>query len=158
MTKILFVCTGNICRSPMAEYCFRAFAEEAGAGDAFFVASAGTSAEEIWNGIGNPVYPPAAEKLRERGISCEGKRAQVVTRADYRDYDLLITMEGRHTKSLHRLFGGDPDGKIRRLLSYTERERDIADPWYTGDFDTAFAEIEEGCRALLSSLTGTDGV
>lgn len=149
MTRILFVCLGNICRSPMAEFIFKDLAAKAGRGAEFEAASAGTSSEEY----GNPVYPPARRKLAERGIACAGKTARQLTRADYDRYDLLIGMESRHLSAMRRICGGDPAGKMHRLLDYTARPADIADPWYTGDFDAAWNDIESGCRALLGQLT-----
>ena len=149
MTRILFVCLGNICRSPMAEFIFRDLAAKAGCGAEFEAASAGTSSEEY----GNPVYPPARRKLAEHGIACAGKTARQLTRADYDRYDLLIGMESRHLAAMRRICGGDPAGKMHRLLDYTARPADIADPWYTGDFDAAWNDIESGCRALLGQLT-----
>ena len=148
MTRILFVCLGNICRSPMAEYLFRDLAAKAGRAAEFAVASAGTSSEEL----GNPVYPPARRMLARHGIDCAGKTARPLTRADYDRYDLLIGMESRHLTAMRRICGGDPAGKMRRLLDYTARPADIADPWYTGDFDAAWADIEAGCRGLLAAL------
>ena len=150
MTRILFVCLGNICRSPMAEFLFRDLVEKAGLADRFEVASAGTSSEEY----GNPVYPPARRKLAEHGISSAGKTARQMTRADYDRYDLLIGMEQYHLSAMRRICGGDPAGKLHRLLDYTACPGDIADPWYTGDFDTAWNQIETGCRALLEQLAG----
>ena len=141
MTRILFVCLGNICRSPMAEFIFKDLAAKAGRGAEFEAASAGTSSEEY----GNPVYPPARRKLAEHGIAS----ARQLTRADYDRYDLLIGMESRHLSAMRRICGGDPAGKMHRLLDYTARPADIADPWYTGDFDAAWNDIESGCRALL---------
>ena len=149
MTRILFVCLGNICRSPMAEFIFKDLAAKAGRGAEFEAASAGTSSEEY----GNPVYPPARRKLAEHGIDCAGKTARQLTRADYDRYDLLIGMESRHLSAMRRICGGDPAGKMHRLLDYTARPADIADPWYTGDFDAAWNDIESGCRALLGQLT-----
>lgn len=148
MTRILFVCLGNICRSPMAEFIFKDLAAKAGRGAEFEAASAGTSSEEY----GNPVYPPARRKLAEHGIACAGKTARQLTRADYDRYDLLIGMESRHLAAMRRICGGDPAGKMHRLLDYTARPADIADPWYTGDFDAAWNDIESGCRALLGQL------
>lgn len=149
MTRILFVCLGNICRSPMAEFIFKDLAAKAGRGAEFEAASAGTSSEEY----GNPVYPPARRKLAEHGIACAGKTARQLTRADYDRYDLLIGMESRHLAAMRRICGGDPAGKMHRLLDYTAHPADIADPWYTGDFDAAWNDIESGCRALLGQLT-----
>lgn len=151
--KILFVCHGNICRSPMAEFIMKDMVEKAGLADQFYIASAATSTEEIWNGVGNPVYPPAREKLAEYGISCEGKRAVQLTRADYEKYDYLLGMENRNISNMLRILGADPKGKVCRLLDYTKHPRDIADPWYTGDFDSTYDDIREGCEAFLPKLT-----
>lgn len=134
MIRVLFVCHGNICRSPMAEFIMKKLVSDAGLAAYFQIASAATSTEEIWNGIGNPVYPPAKAELARHGISCEGKRARQVTRADYAEYDYLIGMDSANIRNMLRIFGGDPEGKVAKLLSYAESERDISDPWYTGDF------------------------
>ena len=111
--------------------------------------SAATSTEEI----GNPVYPPARRKLAQHGISCDGKRARQMTRADYQKYDLLIGMDNWNIRNMTRICGGDREGKIRMLLDYTGRSRSVADPWYTGDFDATWDDVTEGCRALLEHLT-----
>ena len=148
MTKILFVCHGNICRSPAAELLLRRLLLRAGLGGEFETASAATSSEEI----GNPVYPPMRRVLAERGIDCAGKTARQLRRRDYQDYDLLIGMEERHLKQMQRICGGDPEGKIHLLLENSPHPRDIDDPWYTDDFDTACRDIQEGCRLLLNSL------
>ena len=149
MTKILFVCHGNICRSPMAEFAMKRLVQEAGLADRFQIASAATSTEEI----GNPVYPPARRKLAEHGISCAGKTALQMVRADYRDYDLLIGMDRANLRSMYRICGGDPEGKIRLLLDYAGRPaQEVADPWYTGDFDAAWNDVLSGCRGLLKTL------
>ncbi len=154
---ILFVCWGNICRSPMAEFVMKDLVKRAGREDEFEIASAATSDEEIgWNGIGNPVYPPARRILKAHGLDCGDKRARQLTRADYVRYDLLLGMEEMNLTHMKRICGGDPDGKIRRLLDDSSRPRDIADPWYTGDFETAFRDISEGCAALLRALTGEE--
>ena len=147
--RVLMVCLGNICRSPMAEFIFRDMAEKRGLGKEFAVASAGTSDEEY----GNPVYPPAQRKLRALGIDCRGKCARQMTKADYEKYDLLLGMESRNLASMRRICGGDPKGKIHLLLEHSPRPRDIADPWSTGDFDTACADIVEGCEQWLDRLT-----
>ena len=153
MIKILFVCHGNICRSPMAEYILKDMVKKAGLSDRFVIDSAATSSEEIWGGVGNPVYPPAARKLSEHGISCSGHHARQVTRADYARYDLLIVMEQYNIRGVLRLIGGnDPEGKIRLLRDYTDHPGDIDDPWYTGDFETAYRQIRKGCEGLLDSL------
>lgn len=146
--KILFVCLGNICRSPMAEYIFRDMLKKRGFLGKAECASAAISAEEL----GNPVYPPAKRKLLSLGIRCDEKRARQISRRDYAEYDLLIGMESRHVKQMQRVFGGDPDGKIKLLLGFTPAPRDIDDPWYTDDFDTACREIQAGCEGLLNWL------
>lgn len=150
--KILFICHGNICRSPMAEFIMKKLVSDAGLAAYFQIASAATSTEEIWNGIGNPVYPLAKAELARHGISCEGKRARQVTRADYAEYDYLIGMDGANIRNMLRIFGGDPEGKVAKLLSYAGSERDISDPWYTGDFGTTYADVLEGCTAFLEYL------
>ena len=155
MIKILFVCHGNICRSPMAEFVMKDLVKKAGLSDQFKIASAATSSEEIWNGMGNPVYRPAAKKLAEHGLSCAGKRAQQLDRSDYKMYDLLIGMDSANIRNMHRMCGGDPQGKIRKLLDYTERGGDVADPWYTRDYETAWQDILEGCTALVEELRKT---
>ncbi|MBQ9717922.1 MAG: low molecular weight phosphotyrosine protein phosphatase [Clostridia bacterium] len=153
MKNILFVCHGNICRSPMAEFIFKSMLEERGLSDAFTVRSAATSTEEIYNGRGNPVYPPAARELAKHGISCAGKHAVQLQKSDYAKYDLLIGMDSANIRNMHRMLGGDPDGKIRKLMDYTRRPGDVADPWYSDRFDIAYRDIEEGCAALLETLT-----
>ncbi|MBR4053725.1 MAG: low molecular weight phosphotyrosine protein phosphatase [Clostridia bacterium] len=152
MTRILFVCHGNICRSPMAEFIFKDMVEKQGRAKEFFVASCATSTEEIWNGIGNLVYPPAKAELAKHGISCEGKRAVQLRKTDYVNYDLLIAMDSNNLRNIHRMLGGDPQQKVRKLMDYTPRGGDVADPWYTDRFDIAYRDIEEGCRCLLEQL------
>lgn len=152
MIRVLFICHTNICRSPMAEFVMKKLVSDARLTACFQIASAATSTEEIWNGIGNPVYPPAKAELARHGISCEGKRARQVTRADYAEYDYLIGMDGANIRNMLRIFGGDPEGKVAKLLSYAGSERDISDPWYTGDFGTTYADVLEGCTAFLEYL------
>ncbi len=152
MKKIMFVCHGNICRSPMAEIIFRDMVERAGKGAEFEIASSATSTEEIWNGIGNPVYPPAREELSRHGLSCAGKRAVQLRADDYEKYDLIICMDERNIKNAIRILGADKDNKVKKLLSYTGGCRDVADPWYSGDFETTYKDIYEGCSALLDAL------
>ncbi len=156
MTRILFVCWGNICRSPMAEFIMKDLVRRRGLEDCFEIASAATSSEEIWNGRGNPVYPPARKKLAEHGISCAGKTARQMTAADYGRYDLLIGMEELNLRYMKRICGGDPEGKMSLLLDHSPHPRDVADPWYTRDFDAAWRDIREGCEALLEHLSKTD--
>ncbi len=149
--KILFVCHGNICRSPMAEFVFKKMLEERGLSDRFTVKSAATSSEEIYMGNGKPVYPPAKAELAKHGISCEGKTAVQLKQSDYGEYDLLIGMDSANIRNMHRICGGDPDGKIRKLMDYTGGG-DVADPWYTERFDITYRDIEAGCRALLEKI------
>lgn len=146
--RILFVCHGNICRSPMAEFVMKDLVEKAGVGQQFLIESAATSTEEI----GNSVYPPARRKLAEHGISCQGKTARQMTRLDYGRYDLLIGMDSWNIRNMRAISGGDPEGKIRMLMDYTNRPGDVADPWYTGDFEATWRDVLEGCEALLSQL------
>ena len=148
MKRILFVCHGNICRSPMAEYIMKHMVEERGLSDDFHIASAATSTEEL----GNPVYPPARRKLAEHGIACNGHSARQLTRSDYNKYDLLIGMDSYNIRNMQRMCGGDPEGKIHLLLDYTNRPGDVADPWYTGNFDATWRDCTEGCEALLQTL------
>ena len=152
MIKILFVCHGNICRSPMAEFVMKNLTAARGLSDQFYIASAATSSEEIWNGMGNPVYPPARAKLAEHGIACGGKRAVQLRREDYAQYDYLIGMDSANIRNMHRMLGGDPEGKVFKLLSFAGSDRDISDPWYTGDFDATYRDVVEGCEALLARL------
>ena len=148
MKKILFVCHGNICRSPMAEYIMKDLMKKAGLEDQFHIESAATSREEI----GNPVYPPARRKLAEHGISCEGHAARQLTAQDYEEYDLLIGMEGANLKNMQRICGGDPAGKMHRLLDYADRPGDVADPWYTSNFEATWRDVSTGCQDLLASI------
>ena len=148
MIRILFICHGNICRSPMAEFIFRDMVAKRGLAAEFSIASAATSREEI----GNPVYPPAKRKLKEHGIDPAGKTARQMTAQDYKDYDYLLAAERYNIRNMERITGGDPQHKIFRLLDFSDRPRDIADPWYTGDFDEAWDDIVEGCQAFLKWL------
>ncbi len=155
MIRILFVCHGNICRSPMAEFIFRDMAARAGVADLFEVASAATSTDEIWDGIGNPVYPNAAAELAKRGLSCAGKRAVLLKREDYGRWDMFVGMDGYNIRNMRRIFGGDPEGKISLLLDYPGDGADVPDPWYTRRFDFAASEITRGCAALLEKVKET---
>lgn len=152
MTKIMFVCHGNICRSPMAEFIFKDMVKRKGLEDEFFVASSATSTEEIWGDVGNPVYPPAKAELAKHGISCEGKRAVQLKKSDYDKYDLFVGMDSMNIRNMYRILGSDPEGKIRKLMEFTDRGGDVADPWYSGRFDVAWRDIYDGCEGLLESL------
>ena len=149
MTKILFICYGNICRSTMAEFFMKDLVEKRGLADRFHIASAATSTEEI----GNPIYPPARREILRRGIPMdESKRAVQLRRDDYEKYDLFVGMDDANIRNMHRMLGGDPEGKIHKLLCYAGRDESVADPWYTGDFATTFDDVWEGCTALLDTL------
>lgn len=156
--RILFICHGNICRSPMAEMILKAMVKERGLSEWFIIASCATSTEEIVGGIGNPVYPPARAELAKHGIPCEDRCAVQLRQDDYDRYDLLICMDAANVRNTLRMLGGDPHGKVRKLMDYTDRGGDVADPWYTGRFDAAYRDIEAGCAGLLSALARTDSV
>ncbi len=148
MMKILFICHGNICRSPMAEFVMKDLVKKAGLEAQFHIESAATSTEET----GNPVYPPARRKLAEHGIGCSGKTARQLVQADYDRYDLLIGMDQSNLRNMRRICGGDPDGKLHLLMEYTTRPGEVADPWYTGDFDATWQDVLEGCKGLLEAV------
>jgi len=153
MHKILFVCHGNICRSPMAEFVMKDLVEKRGLSDLFEIASAATSSEEI----GNEVHYGTRERLAKEGIRCVGKQARQITEADYDNYDYLIGMDRYNISNMHRIFEQDGKRKIYMLLEFTGRHADIADPWYTNDFDATYDDILEGCTALLDFiLSGKD--
>lgn len=153
MKKIMFVCHGNICRSPMAEFIFKKMLSEEKLTESFVVASSATSTEEIWGDRGNPVYPPAKKELFKHGITCDGKRAVQLKKSDYDKYDYFIAMDSMNVRNIMRIFGSDKEGKVSKLLDYTNEKGDVADPWYTGKFDVTYSDIEKGCRALLKELT-----
>ena len=146
MIKILFVCHGNICRSPMAEFIMKDLTEKAGLAADFHIESAATSNEEI----GNPVYPPARRKLAEHHIGCSGKTARRLTKEDYARYDLMVGMDHANIRNMRRICGGDASGKIHMLMEYSQRPGEVADPWYTGDFEQAWQDVLEGCQGLLA--------
>ncbi|MGN0527252.1 MAG: low molecular weight protein-tyrosine-phosphatase [Acutalibacteraceae bacterium] len=152
MIKIMFVCHGNICRSPMAEFIFKDLINKKGLADEFAVSSSATSTEEIWNGVGNPVYPPASAVLESHGINPSGKRAVQLKASDYGKYDLFIGMDSTNIRNMTRIFGGDNGNKIHKLMEYTGSGADVSDPWYTRDFDRCCKDIYAGCEALLNSL------
>ena len=148
MTRILFVCLGNSCRSPMAEFLMKTLVENAGLSEQFQIESAGTYA------AGGPVNPPAEQKLAEHGISCAGKFSRQLVKADYDRFDLLIGMDNLNLVTMQDMFDNDPEGKLHRLLDYASDPRNIEDPWYTRDYETAWQDIEKGCRGLLETLQG----
>ena len=145
MKKILFVCHGNICRSPMAEYVMKALVAEAGRSAEFEIASAATSTEEIGNGV----YPPVRRLLEAAGIDCSAHHARQMTPTDYRHYDLIVAMDTQNLTNIRRIIGQDTDGKVCRLLDFTPTPGDIADPWYTRDFDLTWQQVNTGCQGLL---------
>lgn len=147
-TKLLFVCLGNICRSPMAEFVMKDIVEKAGLAHLFEIASAATSMEEY----GNPVYPPARRKLAEHGIDCAGKTSRQITKRDYEYYDYIVAMDQSNLRNLRRMLGEDTQGKISLLMDYTSRPADVADPWYTGDFQATWDDVNEGCKELLTFI------
>lgn len=148
MIKILFVCHGNICRSPMAEFVMKDMVKKAGLESRFQIDSAATSTEEI----GNPVYPPARRKLAEHGIDCSGKTARQMKKADGEKYDLLVGMDSANIRNMKRICGTGAEGKIKLLLDYTDHPRDVADPWFTGDFEATWRDVNAGCRGILKYL------
>ncbi len=148
MIRILFICHGNICRSPMAEFVMKDLVKKAGLEAEFYIESAATSTEEV----GNPVYPPARRKLAEHGIGCAGKTSRQLARGDYSQYDLLIGMDSANLRNMRRICGGDPEGKLHLLMEYTDRPGDVADPWYTGDFEATWRDVLAGCSGLLQMV------
>lgn len=152
MIKIMFVCHGNICRSPMAEFVLKDMVKRRGLENDFVIASSATSREEIWNGIGNPVYPPAKAVLESHGIDSNGKRAVQLKASDYDKYDLFIGMDSANIRNMTRILGKDRDGKIHKLMEYTGSSADVSDPWYTRDFNRCFKDIYAGCEVLLNTL------
>ena len=152
MIKIMFVCHGNICRSPMAEFIFKDLVSHKGIAERFYVSSCATSTEEIWNRVGNPVYPPAKRELAKHNISCEGKRAVQLKKSDYAAFDYLVAMDTNNVRNIMRIIGSDKEEKVYKLMSFTPRGGDVADPWYSGDFETCYNDIYEGCCGLLEYL------
>lgn len=151
MIKVLFICHGNICRSPMAEFVLKDMVEKRGIADRFEIASAATSTEEIWNGQGNPVYPPAKAELAKHGISCEGKRAVQLRKEDYDNYDYLIGMDDANIRNMERMTG-HKGGKIHRLLEFAGSSASVIDPWYSGNFQDTYRDVMIGCEAFLEYL------
>lgn len=136
----------------MAEFIMKRLVIEQGAEEKFEISSSATSTEEIWNGVGNPVYPPARAELAKHGLSCDGKRAVQLKRSDYEKYDLFIGMDSANIRNMLRIFGGDPEKKVHKLMDYTEQGGDVADPWYSERFDVAYRDIYDGCTALLNNI------
>lgn len=149
MVRILFICHGSICRSPMAKYIMLDLIEKAGLKEKFIINSAATSSEEL----GNPVYPPARSVLKRHGIDCDGYAARRMRYEDYEAYDFIIGMDSENMYYMKRLWTDDPEGKLSLLMNYTDNPREVSDPWYTRDFETCFNDILEGCQGLLSSLS-----
>ena len=148
MTKILFICHGNICRSPLAEFIMKELVKENGMEKDFYIASAATSREEI----GNPIYPPVRRILDKKGIDYSGKTAVQVKKTDYENYDFLVCMERYNVRNLEKIIGDDSENKVSLLLDFTDSPRDVADPWYTGDFETTLKDVENGCSGLLEYI------
>lgn len=153
MTKIMFVCHGNICRSPMAEFIFKDLITKNKCENEFSASSSATSSEEIYGGVGNPVYPPARRELEKHNIFCGDKRATKLNKDDYENYDLFICMDSNNIRNTMRIFGNDKDNKVHKLLEYIGSGADVTDPWYSGDFTTAYNDIYKGCTGLLKHLT-----
>ena len=152
MQRIMFVCHGNICRSPMAEFILKDLVNKCGRNDEFFIASSATSDEEIWNGIGNPIYPPAQTELKRHGITNASHRATQLRAEMYGQFDLFVCMDDINVRNARRILNGDPDNKICKLMNFTSRPGNVSDPWYSGDFHTAYNDILEGCEGLLKNL------
>lgn len=148
MIRVMFVCHGNICRSPMAEFIMKKLVFDMGYSEQVYIVSSATSTEEI----GNTVYPPAKAELAKHGIRCSGKTAVQLKKSDYEKYDYFIGMDAANIRNMNRIFNGDHAGKIYKLLSFAGRGDDVADPWYSGDFETAYKDIDEGCRGLIKAL------
>ncbi|MBE6362573.1 MAG: low molecular weight phosphotyrosine protein phosphatase [Lentisphaerae bacterium] len=146
--KILFVCHGNICRSPMAEFVMKEMVKNSGLQERIYIESAATSTEEL----GNPVYPPARKIMAQHGIDCKNKTARQITRADYDNFDYIVAMDEYNIRNMRRFFGNDPENKVSLLLSWANENREVADPWYTGDFEATWRDVNLGCKALLEQI------
>ena len=150
--RVMFVCHGNICRSPMAEFILKQMCAERGVLSKVRIESSATSTEEIYRGVGNPIYPEAAAELKRHGVPYENRRAVLLTREDYDKYDLFVCMDDRNLKGVHRIFGSDPECKTVKLMDISGRGGDVPDPWYFGNFESVYQSIREGCEALLSMM------
>lgn len=148
MVRVLFVCHGNICRSPMAEFVMKDLVKKAGLGKDFYIESAATSDEEL----GNPVYPPARRKLKEHGLDCDGKSARQITASDYDRFDYIVAMDKMNLSNISYIIKSDPEHKISLLMDYTSTKMDVADPWFTGDFDVTWDDVSRGCSGLLKKI------
>jgi len=151
--RILFVCHGNICRSPMAEFIMKDLVSRKGVSDDFYIESCATSTEEL----GNDIYPPAKRCLQAHGVPFERRRARQMTAADYQRFDMIIAMDSNNLYNMRRFVNGDPEKKVSLMMSHCGKDRDVADPWYTGDFERTFDDITEACEALLESITARRG-
>ena len=159
MINILMVCHGNICRSTMAEFIMKDIVNKQGLWGKFHIESSATHTDEIWNGVGSPVYPPARAKLREHGIGTDdnelgvaNKRARLTSRNDYDKFDFIIGMDSANIRDLNRIFSGDPNHKVFKMLDFTDRDGDVADPWYTGNFDATWRDCSDGCHGLFRHI------
>lgn len=153
VTKILFVCHGNICRSPMAEFVMKKLVADAGRSEEFYISSCATSREEIFNGIGNPIYPPAQRELKKQGIPFDSSKRAVQLRAeDYDKYDYIIAMDSLNMRNISRIIGEDRENKVYKLMSFAGKDSDVADPWFSDRFDIAFNDIVKGCKCLIEKL------
>ena len=148
MIKVLFICHGNICRSTMAQFVFQDMVNKKGVADKFYIDSAATSREEI----GNSTHWGTVNKLKKVGVPVLSHKAKQITKKDYDEFDYIIAMDSNNIRNLNRLLNGDPEGKVSKLLSFAGSGRDIADPWYTGNFDVTYDDIVEGCTALLNKM------
>ena len=152
MKRIMFVCHGNICRSPMAEFIMKKLLSDIGESDSFLVASSATSTEEIWNGIGSPIHRGAAAELSKNGIPYTKRRATLLLPSDYRSYDLFVCMDTRNLRNIKRIFPSDPDSKVKMLMDFAGRGGEVSDPYYTGDFEKTYRDIHDGCKGLLREI------
>jgi len=154
MIKIMFVCHGNICRSPMAEFIMKNLVVDAGLSERFIIKSSATSTEEIWGGKGNPIHSEAAYELCRHAVPYEQRRATLLKKSDYSEYEIFVGMDFQNERNMHRIFGQDPDKKIKMLMDFTEKGGEVSDPYYTGEFEKTYNDIYEGCKGLLADLMG----